>query len=125
MVHPVMCRMISEIGKVQTVVKTREDARVRSGEQCEGLQQLQARVSTKWSPINSFFSSQILIFHQYSVSKIHFYHTIIQDSQAWSCRRPGQCTQVYDSIRVRKNGQKRDELQAIVRDELQTGERVG
>ena len=27
-----------------------------------------------------FFSSLILIFHQYSVSKIHFYHTILQDS---------------------------------------------
>ena len=46
----------------------------------KGLLQLQAWVSTKWSPINSFFSSQILIFYQYSVSKTHFYHTILQDS---------------------------------------------
>ena len=46
----------------------------------QGLLQLQDWVSTKWSPINSFFSSLILIFHQYSVSKIHFYHTILQDS---------------------------------------------
>ena len=30
-----------------------------------------AWVSAKWSPINSFFSSLILIIHQYSVSKIH------------------------------------------------------
>ena len=45
----------------------------------QGLLQLQAWVSTKWSSINSFFSV-ILIFHKYSVSKIHFYHTIPQDS---------------------------------------------
>ena len=60
----------------------------------QGLRQLQAWVSTKWSPINSFFCSPILIFHQYSLSKIHFNHTILQpcrspfeDTQAWSCRR--------------------------------------
>ena len=46
----------------------------------QGFLQLQAWVSTKWSLINSFFSSLILIFHQYSVSKIHFYHAILQDS---------------------------------------------
>ena len=46
----------------------------------QGLPQLQARVATKWSPINSDFSSLILIFHQYSVSKIHLYHAILQDS---------------------------------------------
>ena len=39
----------------------------------QGLLQLQAWVSTKWSLMNSFFTSLILIFHQYSVSKIHFY----------------------------------------------------
>ena len=37
-------------------------------------------MSAKWSKINSFFSSLILIFHQYSVLKIHFYYTILQDS---------------------------------------------
>ena len=47
---------------------------------CQGFLQLQAWVSTKWSPINSFFSSLILIFIQYSVSKIHLYHIILQDS---------------------------------------------
>ena len=36
--------------------------------------------STKWRLINSFFSSQILIFQQYLVSKIPFYHTILQAS---------------------------------------------
>ena len=41
---------------------------------------IQAWVSTKWSLINSFFYSLILIFHQYSVSKIQFYYTILQDS---------------------------------------------
>ena len=46
----------------------------------QGLLQLQAWVTTKWSPINSFFSSLILIFHQYSVSRMHFYPTILQDS---------------------------------------------
>ena len=46
----------------------------------QGLLQLQAWVSTKWSLINSFFSLLILIFHHCSVSNIHFYHTILQDS---------------------------------------------
>ena len=46
----------------------------------QGVLQLQAWVSTKWSPINSFFSSPILIFYQYFVSYIHFYHAILQDS---------------------------------------------
>ena len=54
---------------------------------CQGILQLQACVSTKWSRINSFFSSQILIFHQYSVSKVHFYHTILH----YSIRRPQAC----------------------------------
>ena len=63
---------------------------------CQGLLQLHAWVSTKWSLINLLFSSLILIFHQYPVSKIHFYHIILQDSifadtQAWSCRRPWHC----------------------------------
>ena len=40
---------------------------------CQVLLQLQAWVSTKWSPINSFSHSLISIFHQYSVSKIHFF----------------------------------------------------
>ena len=52
----------------------------------QALLQLQAWVSTKWSQINSSFFSIILIFHQYSVSKIRFYHTILQDS---ICRYPG------------------------------------
>ena len=52
----------------------------------QGFLQLQAWVSTKWSPINSYFSKLILIIHQYSVSKIYFYHTILQDSIR---RRPG------------------------------------
>ena len=33
------------------------------------------------------FFSLIFIFHQYSVSKIHFYYPFV-DTQAWSCRRP-------------------------------------
>ena len=38
----------------------------------QGLLQLQAWVSTKWSPINSFFSSLIFLSHQYSVSRYTF-----------------------------------------------------
>ena len=52
----------------------------------QGLLQLQAWVSTKWSPINSSFSTIILTFHQHSVSNIHFYHAILQDS---ICRHIG------------------------------------
>ena len=46
----------------------------------QGLLQLQAWGLTKWSPINFFFSSQTLIFHQYLVLKIQFHHVILQDS---------------------------------------------
>ena len=49
-------------------------------DQEQGLLHLQAWVSATWSPINSFFSLLILIFHQYPVLKIHFYDTILQDS---------------------------------------------
>ena len=63
-----------------------------AGVSYQGLLQIKAWVSTKWSPINSFFSSLILIFHQYSVSKIHFimqsFRTPFADTQTWSCRRP-------------------------------------
>ena len=30
--------------------------------------------------LNNFFPSLILIFHPYTVSKTHFYHTILQDT---------------------------------------------
>ena len=69
----------------------------------QDLLQLQAWVSTKWSPINSFFSSLILILDQYSVSKIHFYHAILIHCFIVSlCRTPhphegGGCDQSIGS----------------------------